>query len=188
MAINYVSFSTTCGTSMNVFWGDTYNAATDSWTGVFGGTTVTTTELSVLSSPTPIQNFPTMHAPSAAGDMDPGLKARWLTALRDGSYTQRHGGFIGGVRNGCVLQILLWVAERERVSHGAMPWLDLGVTDQIAAYLMAQNDMGRTFAQLADWIEANVKTRPVPPERNFARELMEKLPLIREDVKSVETA
>lgn len=99
--------------------------------------------------------------------MDKELKAKWVEALRSGSYKQattylydsHDGGFCCLGVLGCVLGI------PSKAMEGAseittMPYrfvYDAGVSEDTARKLaMEMNDSGVPFAQIADYIEANL--------------------------------
>lgn len=113
--------------------------------------------------------------------MDPKLKREWVKALRSGEYEQ---GTSALCRKGkfCCLGVaydVLVDGEWERSSASAYAdtwgvpsgsgthnaWLpgdvarDIGLYDGVSDYqgvLMAMNDRGDSFAEIADWIEANL--------------------------------
>lgn len=107
--------------------------------------------------------------------MDPEVKAKWVAALRSGEYAQG----IGQLHQGgsfCCLGVLCdlhakeaglsWqedgrylgghiVTPREVDEWAALPWRNL-VIDGLLRGLPEHNDDGKTFAQIADAIEAQL--------------------------------
>lgn len=109
--------------------------------------------------------------------MDPKLKKIWLKALRSGEYEQgtrslcKNGKFccLGvaydvlsegdwaympslaawGIHNGQYLPLLA-AFPPESV------YTEWGIEAETVDYLSARNDRGETFAEIADWIEANL--------------------------------
>lgn len=95
--------------------------------------------------------------------MDPELKARWVAALRSGQYKQGHnfmfwdGGF-------CCLGVLAMESgASESDIHDRTGVLDTGsvtALDRLGwdcrQQLAVMNDHGKSFAEIADWIEANL--------------------------------
>lgn len=103
--------------------------------------------------------------------MDPALKAKWVEALRSGEHKQcknalhADGGY-------CCLGVLTVVAgyqidtRRDRVlrpgnnpddtssNEGYRALADFGLTDRIP--LINMNDEGKSFSEIADFIEANL--------------------------------
>jgi hypothetical protein len=114
--------------------------------------------------------------------LPPDFKAKWLEALRSGNYTQttgmlrRRDGF-------CCLGVACDVNDPSGwgVSHGSMYYrmkspssgfivsndvplevwaalsqLNDSVSDSVQAVLAHMNDNGKTFTEIADWIEENL--------------------------------
>lgn len=106
--------------------------------------------------------------------MDAELKKKWLEALRSGNYSQtRSNLFLGTAEDGippgyCCLGVLCAVAEVPRTLDGKFKkndyeiidgWLNnmtFGLEHGIRYKLAALNDEGKSFTEIADWIEANV--------------------------------
>jgi hypothetical protein len=118
--------------------------------------------------------------------MDPELKAKWLAALRSGSYQQGRGALLhcgDGDKEYCCLGVLGrlcgcgdgtlesgQVLDDINMAHVLGPWsppglgrrffqFDPGRRDThvtIQRRLAAMNDAGASFSQIADWIEANL--------------------------------
>lgn len=101
--------------------------------------------------------------------MNPDVKALWLEALRrpdteEGWYQQTTGRYHRTLKDGtdafCVLGVLInLAAERSIAGVPGMPtaaeWADLDASD--SCVLLDYNDYGGwSFAQIADWIEANL--------------------------------
>lgn len=105
------------------------------------------------------------------------LKARWLTALRSGTYVQARE-HLHTPEGFCCLGVLCDVAGAEwkkNVFGNMIPrWPggvsmgffalnkpeDFGLTSTIQNALMKKNDLGTSFAEIADWIETNVEEDP----------------------------
>lgn len=101
-------------------------------------------------------------------------KADWLEALRSGEYKQCRGGLHDG-EGFCCLGVLYDVTHDgdwenpwdERLSEFSPAWYTDGGSVGYYGYgmmpvklvnaLCSQNDAGRSFDQIADWIEANVE-------------------------------
>lgn len=104
--------------------------------------------------------------------MDKHLKKRWVTALRSGQYTQG----TGCLRNGskfCCLGVLCdlrnpsgWeeCGPEHNVYYpgtyrfaGRLADLESNIVDAEAQrHLVRMNDLGASFATIADWIEVNL--------------------------------
>lgn len=94
--------------------------------------------------------------------MDPRIKANWLAALRSGKYRQgKEMLFDPEERSYCCLGVLRSVHRMRKHAEGdeyiavkaaERIGLSFGVQDMLAGF----NDSGRTFAEIADWIEANL--------------------------------
>jgi hypothetical protein len=96
--------------------------------------------------------------------MNAALKAKWVAALRSGGYRQTTGTMRRASSSGveyCCLGVLCALAgdaianEAERFRSysfcgNAMSW-------EVSRHLQSMNDFQRaSFAEIADWIEANV--------------------------------
>lgn len=116
--------------------------------------------------------------------LDPELKAQWLTALRSGKYQQGRGGLLDmgdGDKAFCCLGVLghlcgatdnslqgSQILEDVYMSHllggwnpeskGFYPFDPARPETHITLQrrLAAMNDNGKSFAEIADWIEANL--------------------------------
>lgn len=115
------------------------------------------------------------------GGMDAALKAKWVKALRSGAYEQTQGTLCaeGGF---CCLGVLCdltgrgeWVDVEsphrvgiKRFQYGAslsssstqyFPWpfkTEMGLSDEVLDPLMDMNDHGKSFSEIADYIEENL--------------------------------
>lgn len=112
--------------------------------------------------------------------MNTKLKAKWVSELRSGNYTQARGALFRETEGYCCLGILCKAvgAEFEKVEGSAQWWpvldgkrLDphngdeyigrefrekIGL-EQVPQYDLAKmNDSGKSFAEIADYIEANL--------------------------------
>lgn len=104
--------------------------------------------------------------------MDPAFKARWLKALRSGAYLQARESLRANDCF-CCLGVLCDVTRPDgwdedgwsRDAKGtkmesSLPWAfmaEIKLDFPIEAKLIAMNDEeGKSFAEIADWIEANL--------------------------------
>jgi hypothetical protein len=106
------------------------------------------------------------------------LKANWLAALRDGSRKQGTGRLRSATDEFCCLGVLLdvagceWLLPKNRnryetTSFGAEGGEACSLTDEMQttfalsreaeAHLIAMNDGGNSFGEIADWIETHVQ-------------------------------
>lgn len=104
--------------------------------------------------------------------MDAELKQKWITALRSGDYQQASGQLRNQHAEFCCLGVLAQIS-------GACVWDDAGdafvngvrasmedeyylfpefasLDLETQKHLATMNDNGRTFAEIADWVEKNV--------------------------------
>lgn len=96
--------------------------------------------------------------------MDAGLKAKWIAALRSGEFKQHRGGYVG-VDAYCCLGVLACIqlgrdpeGEMECVrlfSTTATLWAQVG-DDQQESLVNLNDAEGKTFPEIADYIEANL--------------------------------
>lgn len=91
------------------------------------------------------------------------LKQKWLAALRSGDYQQGQGELLDVSDNAfCCLGVLCSVAGIERKDISLWATIEgLGRADLVGYEytdtLMEMNDdEGKSFAEIADWIEANI--------------------------------
>ena len=86
--------------------------------------------------------------------MDKELKEKWVAALRSGDYGQTTGCLVDG-RGHCCLGVLCEVA-----GFGLHFWTELlsrgGPPARTQRELALMNDNGKSFEQIADWIEENL--------------------------------
>ena len=97
--------------------------------------------------------------------MDAQLKAKWVEALRSGEYGQTDGQLQRG-RSYCCLGVLCVIADIAINATGVCPVIDGAETDSYQPIwdrlgsrhqeLVQMNDSGSTFAEIADFIEANL--------------------------------
>ena len=114
------------------------------------------------------------------GKMDVWWRAKWLEALRSGRYRQADGALRSDSGDlYCCIGVLCDIYDPEKWleglasglpskskelwawdgSLGDMPeWLNLaiGLSSHEEAHLIAMNDDGKSFTEIADWIEANL--------------------------------
>lgn len=104
--------------------------------------------------------------------MKPGIKKRWVAALRSGDYRQARGALKRGKYAHCCLGVLCDIAPKSvgewrghtfvsggvkdaaMLPPGVQAWagLDADATHGLAS----KNDLGVSFEQIADYIEANL--------------------------------
>lgn len=97
------------------------------------------------------------------------VKEQWLVALRGGNYEQAQEYLNDGIGGMCCLGVLLDITEPEGWSGAAhlhtredaeMPDSDflsaVKLPQDDAETLAAMNDEGRSFAEIADYIEENL--------------------------------
>lgn len=110
--------------------------------------------------------------------MKPELKEKWLTALRGGNYRQGRTALRNSNSEFCCLGVLCdvldpsqWLTDDE--SYGdwsfrepnAYDYPDIstyrktGMMSEQGRHLAEMNDAGKSFAEIADWIEKNVLTK-----------------------------
>jgi hypothetical protein len=92
--------------------------------------------------------------------MDAKLKADWVAALRSGTYRQAVGCFDNGGAH-CALGLLCVVAGEPATSNGGISgnwgFVRKALDDMTMKTIYRLNDSGgRSFAQIADFIEANI--------------------------------
>lgn len=100
---------------------------------------------------------------AAPGQLSPELKAKWIAALRSNYYEQGHGQL---VRNGryCCLGVYASIngvpdgvmADSSGVAVVGRAWCLAEIPENARYKLAAMNDNGKSFAKIADWIEANL--------------------------------
>lgn len=116
--------------------------------------------------------------------MDQEMKAKWVKALRSGKYTQTAGALYSNVSilnkekpGYCCLGVLARVngVEDTYLQHCAKlddisdicpaakdstewlgPWEDHSIAFSTQSQLAFMNDSGKSFAEIADWIEASL--------------------------------
>ncbi len=109
------------------------------------------------------------------GKLDPEAKREWVEALRSGKYKQTKGA----LRHGdafCCLGVECEISGEGRWAPGAGEWEFVGRGSDNRSYgdlpddlrgkiglsiaaqvnLIRMNDTGSSFAEIADWIEANL--------------------------------
>ena len=99
--------------------------------------------------------------------MDPETKARWVEALRSGKYTQTTRCLRDGTGFCCigVLADVVGVEWEKQVWQDGEAFFEMGGDEPVRAVgvpvptqaaLVAMNDHGKSFAEIADYIEANL--------------------------------
>jgi hypothetical protein len=107
--------------------------------------------------------------------MNKTLKDKWVAALRSGQYRQAKEYLHVPNLGYCCLGVLCdiyddtkWIdnahteynfGDRTKRTYPTLDWLYMiGLPDYIAGYLTILNDTeNKTFSQIADWIETNIK-------------------------------
>lgn len=96
----------------------------------------------------------------SAPKMDPKVKARWVEALRSGKYGQGVGMLRDKDGHYCCLGVLCEVTGWEYEPVDAFPddhdTDAAGVSGEATGVLARMNDSGKRFADIADYIEANL--------------------------------
>ncbi len=102
--------------------------------------------------------------------LNPGVKQAWLQALRSGEY-KRAQGQLRKYSEHCCLGVLCEVASltRNTINCGySLPGMEttegllgnfgseFGLSKTTQNRLASMNDSGKSFLQIADWIEANL--------------------------------
>lgn len=102
-------------------------------------------------------------------EMNAELKAKWIEALRSGEYAQGKGALlnydgelccIGVFGRICGIRDALLLNHAESIADDEIPELD-AIEPPDAKYpirnlLVAMNDDGKSFPEIADWIEKNL--------------------------------
>jgi hypothetical protein len=101
--------------------------------------------------------------------MDPALKAKWVAALRSGEFTQCRGALHDGISFCCigVGGHILGISREELQSKASYLGANadtekvLGPLEKLSDLkarqrLASMNDDGKSFSEIADWIEANL--------------------------------
>jgi hypothetical protein len=101
------------------------------------------------------------------------LKTKWIEALRSGEYEQGQS-FLREGDKFCCLGVLCDLKEPANwrrsgdsydyvvgsdASMGLLPFslkAETGINGQIESEIVGMNDEGKSFSEIADWIEANV--------------------------------
>lgn len=95
------------------------------------------------------------------------VKWKWINALRSGEYTQSTGS-LKNVKGYCCLGVLARVCEytdENLLGYGFLhrdifpnvPVVVMGSKDNtVARTVSTMNDTGRSFIEIADWIEQNL--------------------------------
>jgi hypothetical protein len=108
--------------------------------------------------------------------MHPEIKQQWIDALRSGKYTQGRGALRSQGNRFCCLGVLCDILPDELVKFEKSQWSEmytvvtytneqskgmlprslareLQIPDSQPGYLAMWNDGGRSFSEIADWIE-----------------------------------
>ena len=105
--------------------------------------------------------------------MKAGIRQQWLEALRSGTYKQAEATLRTADDKFCCLGVLChlvapqdWEPARGssgyRFREGYVAYLppsvgdEVGLPGEMAKTPMTMNDNGQSFAEIADWIEANI--------------------------------
>lgn len=101
------------------------------------------------------------------------IKQQWLEALRSGRYKQGQNRLRSKEDEFCCLGVLCDVVDPKAwerkgsddagyFSHGFQSYFpshignQIGLPDRETSEPMSMNDNGKSFAEIADWIEANI--------------------------------
>ena len=104
--------------------------------------------------------------------MDTEIKAKWLAELRGGKIKQTRGTLLDHKNRMCCLGVLVYVQlgaepmeymrDQDKSEDLAVSGLCLtfpeqsaGLLDEVQQRLVHMNDCGKSFAEIADFIEAN---------------------------------
>jgi len=92
--------------------------------------------------------------------MDKDIKEKWVKALRSGEYTQGNMYLRTECGQHCCLGVLLEVQGCKDIPTHATEELpagyEAGLSTDICLTLANKNDRGVSFAEIADYIEANL--------------------------------
>lgn len=93
--------------------------------------------------------------------MNPELKAQWLAALRSGKYEQGQGMLrqpIDGTfcATGVLADLIGYDLNRYRYNIDNAVLKEIGLKPWQAGQIATYNDVGWTFDEIADWIEARL--------------------------------
>ena len=105
--------------------------------------------------------------------MNKAIKKKWLKALRSGEYEQGRGRLCdtsGEVHKFCCLGVLINEVEGfgvigrdyavQELGYGGMPTAAfrsrVRLSNDAQWRLVSMNDRGKSFTEIADWIEANL--------------------------------
>lgn len=89
--------------------------------------------------------------------MDQEIKAKWVKALRSGEYTQTQNRYYSPETGGyCCLGVLSCVMAGRPMHEEASTQLSSQGMGTLADALVAMNDGGKSFAEIADHIEAHL--------------------------------
>ena len=95
------------------------------------------------------------------------VRDRWTAALRSGQYEQGKGSFLDYGGAYCCLGVLCDVTDREPTPGGGdddYPFVSSLLGDGVVRELWQMNDfLGRSFPEIADWIEENVPVEDTEP-------------------------
>lgn len=94
------------------------------------------------------------------------IKDRWTTALRSGQYEQGTAMLMDDEGRHCGLGVLCDVLGREVLpfgsddNHGELYGLIGEMLPDFGTLMRMNDNMGMTFAEIADWIDANIAVTP----------------------------
>lgn len=93
--------------------------------------------------------------------MDAELKRKWIEALRSGKYEQGRYEFKNKDGRFCCLGVLCRVADEPISGWAGGNWRFVNKatgSPNTSDLLARMNDGGKTFPEIADWIEKNIPT------------------------------
>ena len=82
--------------------------------------------------------------------MPDSMKRAWIHALRHGGFVQVTGVLTTGANQFCALGLLQFILG---IDPRRFSWI---MSPHDAQYIASMNDNGSSFAEIADWIEANL--------------------------------
>jgi hypothetical protein len=89
--------------------------------------------------------------------IDPAFKHQWCDALRGGKFQQCHGQLVSEYGHCCIgvgLAVLTGTVEKGEDTETAARLIGIDRLTEVA--LVDQNDSGKSFRVIANWIERNL--------------------------------
>lgn len=88
--------------------------------------------------------------------MRPDLKKEWVKALRSGEYKQCQGNLHGATGTHCCLGVLDVIVKAKEPNTRNGPLLKAFYKIDWGTFIRMNDDEGKSFNEIADWIEENV--------------------------------